>query len=280
MKDNYGELFLDERNKYQNNLQGLQYVLLRMLKIVDYICKKHSIEYWIDSGTLLGARRHGGFIPWDDDVDIVMPRKDYDKFIEIFMNEKPEGIFLQSKKTDIFYKQDFLKLRDLRSKVIEKSEVGKKIEYKNGIFLDIFPLDEVCEIKILNKICRRIHKIAYLPLYIKDDSPVFFKILSKISQKIGKQNLLNINKKFYFIIKNFKSKDSYIYMQGIDWWNVWNKDKIYPLKRIKFENLELKAPQNIDYYLRELYGNDFMKLPPENKRYNHLIEIKLDRTKE
>lgn len=278
MREDYNEIFPDEREKYSNDLKGLHYILLRMLKIIDYICQKYKIIYWLDAGTLLGAVRHQGFIPWDDDIDIVMPREEYSKFIKAFNLEQPEGLFLQNKETDKYYKQDFIKIRDLNSKIIENSEVGKEIKYVNGIFLDIFPLDEIKEYNFLKKIGKLIHKLAYLQYYVQiDKKQKFYKnILVFLSKKIGKNKILKLNTLIYMFMKKVGRNDAYIYIEGKEWWNIWNKKEIYPLKKILFENFYFNAPNNLSYYLEELYKRDYMILPDKSKRYNHLKEIVLD----
>lgn len=278
MIEDYNKIFIDKRDEYSNDLKGVQYVLLRLLRIVDYICKKYNLVYWLDAGTLLGAHRHNGFIPWDDDIDIAMPREEYDKFIEAFALEKIEGIFLQSKKTDENYKQDFIKIRDLKSKVIENSEVNKEINYMNGIFLDIFPLDEIKENNILRKLGKLIHKLAYLSVYMNDDSnyKIYKKLLFQISKKIKRKNILKINKYIYTYLNKNINKNGYIYMEGQEWWNIWRKDQIYPLREIIFENFHFMSPNNIDYYLKELYQSNYMIIPEKSKQYSHLNEIILN----
>ena len=273
MKENYENIFLDKRNLYSNDLQGLHYVLLRLLKIVDYICQKHKIVYWLDSGTLLGAVRHKGFIPWDDDIDIVMPRKDYNKFIEAFNIEKPEEVFLQSKESDIYYKNDFIKIIDKKSKILNiKTEI-------NGIFLDIFPLDEIKNDYFLKQIGSFVNKLANLPLYIDYKKAEKYKIFfAYLSRKIGRERLLKINDYLYLYMSKSQQKDSYIYgMENREWWNIWKKNKIYPLKKILFENNYFYAPNCLSYYLQELYGKDFMI---EKKYANHFQNIILDVKKE
>lgn len=113
-------------------------VELNILKEVKRICEKHNIKYFAEGGTLLGAARHGGFIPWDDDIDVAMLRDDYNKFIEIAQSELPEHLFIQNSKTDI-RPNLFTKIRDSRTTWIPK---GNDLKLKNyGIFIDIFPLD-------------------------------------------------------------------------------------------------------------------------------------------
>ena len=99
----FSKLYPDNRQEGETVLRQAQLVMLRMLKIIDYICRKHDISYWMCSGTLLGAVRHKGFIPWDDDLDICMIREDYERFVEIAVNEFPEDMMLQTRETDPHY---------------------------------------------------------------------------------------------------------------------------------------------------------------------------------
>lgn len=126
-----------------------QLIMLDILKQVRTICEKHNIKYWIDAGTLLGCVREGGFIPWDDDLDIAMLREDYDKFKEIAQKELPEGYFFQTKETDQDYIHNFAKIRKEGTLLIETGEKYPE-KYHQGIFIDIFPFDYYPYLKIGN----------------------------------------------------------------------------------------------------------------------------------
>ena len=95
----FDQLFPDNRKSGETILRQAQLVMTRMFKIIDYICREHHLRYWMCSGTLLGAVRHQGFIPWDDDLDICMIREDYDRFIQIAQQELPSDLFLQTRET-------------------------------------------------------------------------------------------------------------------------------------------------------------------------------------
>src|SRR5215217_3158284 len=99
----FDNIFPDEREKGETPLQQSQLVMLRMLKILDYLCTKHGIEYFLIGGTLLGAIRHKGFIPWDDDLDVGMTRANYEKFEQLAVAELPQDIFFQTPETDTAY---------------------------------------------------------------------------------------------------------------------------------------------------------------------------------
>ena len=122
-------------------LRQLQLTMLQTLKVFDAFCRKHGIRYSLYAGTLLGAVRHRGFIPWDDDLDVCMSREEYDRFIALWQQESPEGYILQNKENTPAYWQSFTKIRkDHTTFLQEEREAGK---YHTGIFLDVFPLDRL-----------------------------------------------------------------------------------------------------------------------------------------
>lgn len=122
------------------NLKELQDYELEILKAFRNICQEHNLRYYITAGTLLGAVRHKGFIPWDDDVDVAMPRRDYDRLAKI-MRQKPDSkLFYQDGKTDKLYPFGFAKLRSGNAFVYE--QVLDNVKINNGCYIDIFPLDK------------------------------------------------------------------------------------------------------------------------------------------
>ena len=137
----FSKLYPDNRQEGETVLRQAQLVMLRMLKIIDYICRKHDISYWMCSGTLLGAVRHKGFIPWDDDLDICMIREDYERFVKIAVNEFPEDMMLQTRETDPHYHYLPLpcKVRDKKSFILSPGYEDEECE--KGLFIDIFPMD-------------------------------------------------------------------------------------------------------------------------------------------
>ena len=121
------------------NLRQCQLRQLDILKEIDRICQKHQISYWLDGGTLLGAVRHGGFIPWDDDIDIAMWKPDLERFTAVAQTELPETLFLQTPKTDPEVNSPIVKVRDLNSLYVEDSE-DFRANYQKGLYVDIFPM--------------------------------------------------------------------------------------------------------------------------------------------
>ena len=126
-------------NLTADQLQSLKDRERDMLKTFVDICNKHSIKYFVQGGTLLGTVRHGGFIPWDDDVDVSLPRDEYERFLAVAEKELPEYYFLQTKDTDPEYPNNFAKIRDSRTTFLESS--AKNLNINHGAYIDIFPLD-------------------------------------------------------------------------------------------------------------------------------------------
>src|SRR5215212_9809635 len=137
---------LSHYNPEGSDLRRAQMRMLEMLDVFDGICRKHSINYWLDWGTLLGARRHGGFIPWDDDLDVAVLRNDLKKLLSILKDELPSNLKLQHKKTDENYWFHWAKIRDTKSRYYEKGTECYNFHDK-GLFIDIFSLEPVPSIR-------------------------------------------------------------------------------------------------------------------------------------
>lgn len=123
------------------NLKKLQKVQLVILMEFDRICKEHNLNYQLFSGTLLGAVRHKAFVPWDDDIDVAMLRKDYNKFLKICKRKLDPQYFLQTHKTDKGYIHSFARIRKNNTLLLQKYWL--EIDMHHGIFIDVFPLDKI-----------------------------------------------------------------------------------------------------------------------------------------
>lgn len=261
-------------------------VQLDMALEVKKICEKYDIKYFIIAGTLLGAVRHKGFIPWDDDLDIGMIREDYEKFIDVAKEELKEEYFLQTWDTDSNFGLPIAKLRKNGTKFIEEN--SSKTNSNNGIYIDIFPFDNVP----MNTVRKKIHsnKIYVLKRII----------LIKLSYELwGKQDVLkkNIYKFLKLISKplTLKSVKKLLYREMVKY-NICKTDNVVAaggaygyckesikrewvdnLSNIIFEDYELACPKKHISYLKYFYG-DYMKLPPEDKRYNrhNIINIEFE----
>lgn len=261
-------------------LREAQNLMTTILRDIDNICRKNNIDYWIESGTLLGAVRHGGFIPWDDDIDISMLRDDYNKFIKIVEKELPDDLLIENmyKKSNIDYQ--WSKIRHKNSVFIEYPE----LEEHCGIFVDIFPYD-YCNDKN-NKMIKK-----------KKNLRIRYKMIDYGNKAFSKPYLNNINrnskillgKAYRFITgdKDYKNLNNKLKesVNSIDEAEINNKitygvevicfneylfiDDIFPLKEISFENIKVKCPNNNHNCLKQFFGESYMELPNEEDRVWH-----------
>ena len=236
------------------------------LEILDYfveICKKNNLRYYIMYGTLLGAVRHHGFIPWDDDVDVCMPPSDYQKFIKIFKND--DKFFLQTIESDKYFHTLFAKIRKNNTCMVEKENGYMKIN--KGINIDIFPLIPYPSNNIKRFIFKFKFKFASL-LVSKNiktkniKNKFIFAILRLVPRKITNKCALKMmvslfNCNFDYSEYKMEINDNPL---KVDWFK--------KIKKIKFEEKEYNAPYKAEKVLEKLYG-DYMKLPPENERIGH-----------
>lgn len=268
----------DFRMNYNNDINGYHYVCLRILRNFDKICRKNNIEYWLTDGTLLGAVRHKGFIPWDDDIDVCVNKKDYERLLRVLEEELPQDMFLQTYKSDkeaakkLFLQEEdestkynYCKIRDKKSLAIEKGQGAQT--YHNGIWLDIFPMSEIKKNVCLNKILKKIPQDNFNCSIVKRNLKKFLLILIKI---FGFSSFSNLKKRIKKNLSKNTLKNNYlIYMDGELWWHMYKKEDIYPLKEIEFEGYKFLAPRNEKNYLKSYYGKNFMDLPPLDKQISH-----------
>ena len=248
------------------DLRKAQLIMLEMLVEFDAICTKHKLQYWLDSGTLLGAVRHGGFIPWDDDIDLSMPVEDYTKFIEIAASELSKDIFFQTKETDKTFKFDYIKLRSNKATITEFHEKDKEIKYHQGVFVDIFPMLTLENAKE--------NKKFYEDTFseIRDCSSVSLHTPNGMDNPLKRAKLVTLLEKKH---QNWEREELKVIYSGkmpdVAAW--FDFKEIFPLKKMEFEGLEFFVPNNPQHYLSENYSFDYMKLPPEHKRTIHAWKI-------
>lgn len=254
------------------DLKELQKYQLQMLKDVDYICRKNNIDYFLTWGSALGAIRHGGFIPWDDDIDISMTWENYKKFESIAQKELGEKYFYQSQETDKYCFTTWNKVRINNTTSMEKNLKHIKCHY--GICMDVFPLIGVPNSrfrKFVQKIQILIYRIFKYERYLTNRNPkgnILFKVFYGIFPKKFKVYLTNK------LIKSITKYD----MNKCDYWveflsgnynaMMFKKDFFGLGTKVKFEDLDVVIPENYDSYLKHAYG-DYMKLPKEEDRVGH-----------
>lgn len=255
------------RAKYSPDGSPLRRQQERMLELlceIDRICKKHGIRYWLSSGTLIGAVRHGGFIPWDDDLDIEMMREDYDRLMDILPTELPSTMALQNHRTDHTYFFFYAKVRDRRSLLSEGNNYDRMWK-EQGIYIDIFPLEyqPISIHKISEKTAGHMYKIWRT---CTDDNLGIRKVM----------RLFHFNRRFVFpllrLLCSISGTDVITSGMGIPYHNPRFAKDIFPLATLKFEGREFPVPHNYDHMLRLMYG-DYMQLPPEGSITTHCSRL-------
>lgn len=267
------------------NLKLAQNIACYTLENIDRVCRKNNIDYFVCAGTLLGAYRHGGFIPWDDDIDIAMKREDFNRFLSIAQEELGEEFFVQTSETDkeydIFHVE--LKVRHNNSRVIQK----EKHNYHQGVFVDVFAMDYVPNNNIIRQLQRNLALVisnsdtivngSFSGISIKNKIlyPIYWFLSRKVSIKKRRRLALSLNK--------LTGKDKDLISYGLDsiWKTLFRVEDIYPLVDIKFENMMVKAPNNIHNILVAEYGENYMELPKlEDRVPAHFMGVEvLDKRK-
>lgn len=263
-----------------DTLKRLQRTELGILTAIDGVCKKHGIQYFLDSGTALGAVRHQGFIPWDDDSDIGMLRPDYDRFMEIAQDELGDDFVVSSPRTND--RQAALSGKVWAANTIFETQEYRDAGLKSGIFVDVFPYD------VLNKdpeiakkqisLGSRWQKVSYIfhspSIGFSGNGPKekAYRGMCAVMHHMFRAFLSqsNILKHFDRAISMGKDNPSNDYV-GLSYpcARPFPKEMLLPTRRINFEGHMLPVPNETIPYLEILYGIDWNVLPPEEERKNH-----------
>lgn len=256
-------------------LEKIQQSELYILTVFDKVCKEHGLTYFLDSGTALGAVRHAGFIPWDDDVDVGMPRKDYEILMQLGQNVFPTNLFLQNKNTELSYKRNCAKLR-LEGTYFQEIENSTYIH--NGMYIDIFPFDNLPNNKlfahinvyysrILNFVIRSWHTDTKSHSVILDFVRRFIDMMPAERIKKMEKCYLQFCRKREHCETRYST--CYFWRMTQQKNRLFDNEKMYPTREIMFEGKPMRIMNDPDYYLTIMYGN-YMELPPEGKRTWHL----------
>ena len=261
----------------QEQLHKMQMIQLEILIEFDKICKNNKINYSLDGGTLLGAVRHEGFIPWDDDIDVIMLRDEYEKFFKLCDGENKidnNRFFLQDYRTDKHYNVGYARIR--RKGTVYERVGHEHMKYQKGVFIDIFILDSVpdsiilrypytficfCLRKILwSKSAKVIHENRLMRIWYNFISLIPNNIAFRIIRLIA--DICNKNSKTE-LVRHMTHPYPSKHMIGMP------RKFLFELVDLRFEGYLFSAIKNYDEYLTMLYG-DYMTLPPEDKRKPHI----------
>ncbi len=270
----------NERNK---DLKILQKIELENLDVLISVCEKYNLRYYLIGGTLIGVLRHQGFIPWDDDIDVGLPRPDYNRFVELIKKELPEYMDVKTMTSDPNYKCYFTRLINNKKKIYwDHGQYKAKI----GVWMDVFPIDGLPD----NYFVRKLH--------------VFNVNAHKAIYKFSQINYVTTNKKRPFIERflikfamitnigklidpdrSLKSLDRTLQKYDYEKQNwAWNFSGCYgkreQVPKIQlggsrqdiFEGRNVSIPEDAEGYLDNIYGN-WRELPPEEKRVSHSVEF-------
>lgn len=272
-RTNRANVFPEGTNVQGNeiSIEEIKALLVEALQSFHDFCEENGLRYYLSGGTLLGAIRHGGFIPWDDDIDLIMPRPDYIKFIGMTKDGLKGHYSVQSVYSDKKYIYPFVKVCDTRTSLLEfrhKNSTG------SGIFIDIFPMDGISDDDVdfgkqLKKILflRKLSKYAGTAIYHSDNLLLTLPRLLVVGlcKLVGSAR---INKKIDRVAQSldFSVQEKVaVVVWGYDKREKNDKAKFLPRQKAKFEGKEFWISAGYDTYLRGLYG-DYMKLPPEQDR--------------
>lgn len=262
---NTGETSDELRIKYNpdgSNLRKAQIRMLDMLIYLDKVCKEQNISYRLDAGNVLGAIRHGGFIPWDDDVDIVLSRKDSKRLCNYLINNPHPQYKLQSFETDYGYVGAWSVLRDMKSEYIQDSKVHKVRKYR-GLQIDIFPYENriIVPLYTLSAYITRYNNIWFVGKHMR-----IARIVHSIQYSI-------FHPIFRFLGLLFGNPNVYRHSYGAVFNVEHTPGALFPFRPIEFENKVFYGPANPCLYCEETYGKDYMSLPPQENRNHHRAKV-------
>lgn len=262
----------------------MQIAELKIAKKFVEICEKNNLRYFMLGGTLLGAVRHEGFIPWDDDMDFGMPRDDYEKFIKLLKNNDNFGLSINHYQFNDSHDYQ-LKIESKEVRIIDASTKTSK---EKNVWIDILPLDgmpnnslyrRIHSLKLLS--LRALYKISHLSSNVAEKNPYRTRteqLIIDVAKFLSLENMLNERKMLTLIdtnLKKYKYNDSFYV---VNFMGAYKLKEMFPKKiyddsfLYSFEDMKLVGPKNFDVVLSQLYG-DYMTPPSDEDKNKHSTEV-------
>lgn len=249
-------------------IEDIHQRILNILVVVDKVCREHGIRYWLSDGTMLGAVRHGGFIPWDDDADIAMPRPDFQRFIEHGSEWLPKPFELQTFELDENSSCALLKVIDGSTTLIERWSLNQI----GGVYIDVCPIDGIPAQRWRRKLRIGLVHMVKTWVYLRNRDPYkrghgYTSWLPRLLQATVKNNTLQRLQKRIQTAYDYETAPLIADYDSGDR-STMPREVMGTPTPIMFEGHELLGVEHPDTYLKCLFG-DYMKLPPENHRRIH-----------
>ncbi|GHV69806.1 LPS cholinephosphotransferase [Spirochaetia bacterium] len=249
-------------------MERLHKIQIEILDEFVKICKKHNLIHFLVGGTLLGAARHKGFIPWDDDIDVGMPREDFEKFIKICENELDAGYYIQAYNiTDAYWRAYLIMYK--KNTVLFNEDEFSFIE-DDGIFIDIFPYDTTINFYPLQRmqyfLMKKTQNIIQMKIRIQKGEKK--NILKRLLARLFSYKVLQMQQQKIIKLGNHFHSDHIISWAGEYGISreTHRKNVLFPTVEIIFEGKYYKAPREWNTFLSHVYGKDYMETPPIEKR--------------
>jgi len=256
-------------------MQALHENLLEVMDVFHEFCKEQGLTYYMLGGTMLGAYRHQGFIPWDDDIDLGMLREDYNRFIKIAEKEIKSPYFLQTTLTDEDYYKDYARIRNSNTTAIcEHNEYHK---CNNGIYIDIFPLDNFYDTPfghLYYKLSRSLGRLMRVKLHyqMRENPNLKSRTAYFIAKGINEKRAYRVREKLQTWHSRKRAKYAGITDTYLDKYDAsklaFPREIFDEYKYVPFENIEIPIPKDYDSFLKIFFG-DYMSFPPVEERGIH-----------